>query len=185
MRAKWRPRSPWPVSRTWSPESPTARWRPTGAAGRLAFEAVNRGWVSITRPWHLLTTNSGAGNPLCRHRRQGPTDDRAFVQRLSQFLVELSAAESTSVFPTKRLSRITLEFVVRPSRLHCASGTPAPQVILGQPLHSPLKNLQRPLPSPMAERDYRNSANGVAPYNHVIVFFNGRIKLDYSWPGNS
>ena len=22
------------------------------------FEAVNRGWVEITRPWHLLTTNS-------------------------------------------------------------------------------------------------------------------------------
>src|SRR5262249_13672148 len=34
-----------------------------GAKQKSRFEAVNRGWVSITRPWHLLTTNSGAGNP--------------------------------------------------------------------------------------------------------------------------
>ena len=34
-----------------------------GAFAPTRFEAVNRGWVSITRPWHLLTTNSGAGNP--------------------------------------------------------------------------------------------------------------------------
>jgi creatinine amidohydrolase len=34
-----------------------------GSTAACRFEAVNRGWVSITRPWHLLTTNSGSGNP--------------------------------------------------------------------------------------------------------------------------
>src|SRR5919109_4786810 len=34
-----------------------------GAARPSRFEAINRGWVSITRPWHLLTTNTGLGNP--------------------------------------------------------------------------------------------------------------------------
>ena len=34
-----------------------------GAIRPSRFEAVNRGWVEITRPWHLLTTNSGAGDP--------------------------------------------------------------------------------------------------------------------------
>ena len=34
-----------------------------GAMAPTRFEAVNRGWVEITRPWHLLTTNSGAGDP--------------------------------------------------------------------------------------------------------------------------
>ncbi len=34
-----------------------------GATAPTRFEAVNRGWVEITRPWHLLTTNSGAGDP--------------------------------------------------------------------------------------------------------------------------
>ena len=35
-----------------------------GAFNQTRFEAVNRGWVSITRPWHLLTENTGVGNPL-------------------------------------------------------------------------------------------------------------------------
>ena len=34
-----------------------------GAMAASRFEAVNQGWVEITRPWHLLTTNSGAGDP--------------------------------------------------------------------------------------------------------------------------
>ena len=39
-----------------------------GAVRPTRFEAVNRGWVEITRPWHLLTTNSGAGDPARRRR---------------------------------------------------------------------------------------------------------------------
>src|SRR5437899_8238762 len=35
--------------------------RGTPRATRL--EAINRGWVSITRPWHLATTNTGHGDP--------------------------------------------------------------------------------------------------------------------------
>lgn len=70
--------------------------------GRTAtprFEALRRGWVSITRPWHLLTTNSGSGNP---HRA---TADKALrmmdvvVERLSRFLVELSASPLDERFP--------------------------------------------------------------------------------------
>ena len=34
-----------------------------GAARPMRFEALEKGWVSITRPWHLLTTNSGCGDP--------------------------------------------------------------------------------------------------------------------------
>jgi len=32
-----------------------------GATGKSMFDAVTNGWVSITRPWHLLTTNSNTG----------------------------------------------------------------------------------------------------------------------------
>ncbi|HLJ10587.1 MAG TPA: creatininase family protein, partial [Planctomycetaceae bacterium] len=32
-----------------------------GATRATKFQAINQGWVSITRPWHLLTTNTGAG----------------------------------------------------------------------------------------------------------------------------
>ena len=48
-------------------------------AGTMApsrFEAVNQGWVQITRPWHLLTTNSGAGDPRPATAAQGRGPDR-------------------------------------------------------------------------------------------------------------
>src|SRR5438552_14961327 len=34
-----------------------------GQARPTRFEAVNRGWIGITRPWHLATTNTGIGDP--------------------------------------------------------------------------------------------------------------------------
>jgi creatinine amidohydrolase len=71
-------------------------------AGRKAttrFEAVNRGWVSITRPWHLLTTNSGAGDPHAATAEKGRRCVEALVERLSAFLVELSAAKIDERFP--------------------------------------------------------------------------------------
>jgi creatinine amidohydrolase len=63
------------------------------------FDAVNRGWVSITRPWHLLTTNSGAGNPHAATAEKGARMMAILVERLSQFLVELSAAPLDEAFP--------------------------------------------------------------------------------------
>jgi creatinine amidohydrolase len=71
-------------------------------AGRKAatrFEAVNRGWVSITRPWHLLTTNSGAGNPHAASAEKGRRCVEVLTERLSAFLVELSAAPIDERFP--------------------------------------------------------------------------------------
>lgn len=56
------------------------------------FEAVNRGWVSITRPWHILTTNAGAGNPHAASADKGRRMMDILVERLGTFLVELSAA---------------------------------------------------------------------------------------------
>lgn len=70
--------------------------------GRMAatrFEAINNGWVSISRPWHLLTTNSGAGNPHPATAEQGRKLMDAMVDRLAGFLVELAAAEMDERFP--------------------------------------------------------------------------------------
>lgn len=67
------------------------------AATRL--EAVNRGWVGITRPWHLLTTNAGAGNPHAATAEKGLRLLDVLVERLSGFLVELSAAKLDDRFP--------------------------------------------------------------------------------------
>jgi creatinine amidohydrolase len=63
------------------------------------FDAVNHGWVSITRPWHLLTTNAGAGNPHAAAADKGRRLMDLLVDRLAGFLVELSAAEIDERFP--------------------------------------------------------------------------------------
>jgi creatinine amidohydrolase len=70
-----------------------------GATAATRFEAINRGWVSITRPWHLLTTNSGAGNPHQASADKARRMMEIIVERLSTFLVELSAAKLDERFP--------------------------------------------------------------------------------------
>lgn len=70
-----------------------------GRPAETRFEAVNRGWVSITRPWHLLTTNAGVGNPHAATAEKGRKLIDALVERLAPFLVELSAAEMDERFP--------------------------------------------------------------------------------------
>ncbi len=70
-----------------------------GAARPTRFEAINRGWVSITRPWHLATTNTGLGNPAAASAEKGRALMDALTQRLGQFLVELAAAPVGEDFP--------------------------------------------------------------------------------------
>lgn len=70
-----------------------------GATSRSRFDAVNCGWVSITRPWHLLTSNSGSGNPHAATPEKGRQLMDLVVTRLSQFLVELSTSDLDPRFP--------------------------------------------------------------------------------------
>ncbi len=70
-----------------------------GRKASTRFEAVNCGWVSITRPWHLLTTNAGAGNPHAAAAEKGRRLMDLLVERLAGFLVELAQAEADERFP--------------------------------------------------------------------------------------
>ena len=70
-----------------------------GATAQSRFEAVNRGWVEITRPWHLLTTNSGAGDPRPATAEKGRRLTEVVVERIAGFLVELSRGEVDATFP--------------------------------------------------------------------------------------
>lgn len=65
----------------------------------MRFEALNEGWVSITRPWHLLTSNAGSGNPHAASAEKGERMMQVLVDRLATFLVELSEAELDQRFP--------------------------------------------------------------------------------------
>ena len=70
-----------------------------GATNETRIEALNQGWVSITRPWHLLTKNSGAADPHAATADKGQRMMNVLVERLGKFLVELSNEKITDRFP--------------------------------------------------------------------------------------
>jgi creatinine amidohydrolase len=70
-----------------------------GQVSPTQFEAINRGWVSITRPWHLLTTNSGSGYPHHASAEKAERMMDVLVERLGGFLHQLATTEITDRFP--------------------------------------------------------------------------------------
>lgn len=70
-----------------------------GAVKSTRFDAINNGWVSITRDWHLLTTNTGSGNPHPATAEKGQKLMQVIVERLSKFLVELASSTIDEKFP--------------------------------------------------------------------------------------
>ena len=71
----------------------------SGAVRPSRFTAVNQGWVEITRPWHLLTTNSGSGNPRAATAAKGQAVTERVCERIGNFLVELARSPLDSAFP--------------------------------------------------------------------------------------
>jgi creatinine amidohydrolase len=70
-----------------------------GAAKATRFDAINRGWISITRPWHLATSDTGMGDPSAATADKGRRLMDVLVDRLASFLVELARAEMDERFP--------------------------------------------------------------------------------------
>ena len=70
-----------------------------GLTAQTRFPQVDRGWISITRPWHLLTTNTGAGNPHAATAEKGVRLMEVIVERLSGFLADLAASKIDERFP--------------------------------------------------------------------------------------
>lgn len=70
-----------------------------GAARPSRFEAINKGWVSITRPWHLVSANTGLGDPRPATAAKGEQLMGQLAARLGGFLAELAKAEKDERFP--------------------------------------------------------------------------------------
>lgn len=70
-----------------------------GAARPSRFDAINRGWVGITRPWHLVSANTGLGDPRAATAEKGRRLMDVLVERLSGFLVELAQSPMDETFP--------------------------------------------------------------------------------------
>ena len=124
--AKWKHRLDWLSFRNWwlSNEDGTLA-ADDGAVNQTQIEALNNGWVSITRPWHLLTKNSGAADPHAATAEKGQKMMEVLVARLGQFLIDLSEKKSQTDFPIdlhagwgagKQVHRQSLD---RPKRVPC------------------------------------------------------------------
>jgi creatinine amidohydrolase len=70
-----------------------------GAVRPSRFEAVRRGWVELTRPWHLLTTNSGSGDPRSATAAKGQKLTALAAERIGRFLCELAQSPLDEQFP--------------------------------------------------------------------------------------
>ena len=70
-----------------------------GATRPTRLQAVNRGWISITRPWHLATTNTGMGDPRAATADKGRRLMDVLVERIGDFLVELASTPMDERFP--------------------------------------------------------------------------------------
>jgi creatinine amidohydrolase len=63
------------------------------------FEAINRGWVSIARPWHLVTNDSTHGDPRKSTKEKGEAYLEIVVGRLAEFIISLAKTELDEKFP--------------------------------------------------------------------------------------
>lgn len=70
-----------------------------GAARPTRFEATEKGWVQLSRPWHLLTEDTGVGDP----RKASPEKAKKLLEivteRLGTFLYELAKSPMDEKFP--------------------------------------------------------------------------------------
>lgn len=63
------------------------------------LESLQKGWLSISRPWHLATTGTGIGNPKAATAEKGKQLMEQMVERFSDVLIELANAEMNDTFP--------------------------------------------------------------------------------------
>ncbi|MFO1065676.1 MAG: creatininase family protein [Pirellulales bacterium] len=70
-----------------------------GSVRPFRYQALTQGWVAMTRPWHLLTTQSGSGNPHRATAAKGKQLHDAVVDRIGPFLAELAKSPVDERFP--------------------------------------------------------------------------------------
>lgn len=70
-----------------------------GSTHRSRFAAVEKGWVSIARPWHLVTKDSTHGDPRKSTKEKGEAYVKLVVERLTDFVAELASERTGGNFP--------------------------------------------------------------------------------------
>ncbi|HLF20046.1 MAG TPA: creatininase family protein [Bacteroidota bacterium] len=70
-----------------------------GSTRKSRFEAINKGWVSIARPWHLVTKDSTHGDPRKASKEKGEAYLKIVVDRISEYVVDLAKSRMDARFP--------------------------------------------------------------------------------------
>ncbi len=70
-----------------------------GAVLPTRFEGMQKGWVSITRPFHLMSKDTGIGDPSTATAEKGRKLLDILVPRIGDFLYELAKSEMDENFP--------------------------------------------------------------------------------------
>jgi len=71
----------------------------SGAAKASRFDAINKGWIAITRPWHLATEDTGIGDPSAATAEKGQKIMEIASTRLGEFLHQLAITPIDDKFP--------------------------------------------------------------------------------------
>ena len=81
------------------PELVHLEWADEGKVKEPSLEGMREGWVWFTRPWHLLSTSSGYGNPKEASPEKGEIIVEKITDRIARFLLELSRTSIEKNFP--------------------------------------------------------------------------------------
>ena len=71
----------------------------SGGVHSSRFEAINKRWVSIARPWHLFTEDSTVGDPRKATKAKGEAYVQLVVDRLTHYVTELEKSRMDMRFP--------------------------------------------------------------------------------------
>lgn len=81
------------------PELVHLEWADDGRVNEPVLEGLRKRQVWMPRPWHLLTTNAGHGNPKKASAQKGRKIIEAATDRIAKIIEELSGAEINARFP--------------------------------------------------------------------------------------
>lgn len=70
-----------------------------GAVKDSKLECIRRGWIGITRPWHLASADTGIGDPSAATAEKGRKLMEVIEHRLGQSIFELATTPMSETFP--------------------------------------------------------------------------------------
>jgi creatinine amidohydrolase len=69
-----------------------------GRARRARLTGMRDGWVWAPRPWTQVTSDTGVGNPAAATPEKGERFTADLIDRLADFLIELSRANPADLY---------------------------------------------------------------------------------------